>query len=391
MAFSLSMGSQAIVRSWLAFKLTGSELALGMVMFVVAIPMFLIAPIGGVVADRIDRRTLIIIGESLVLLNEIVLVILIFTDQLAFWHILVVAGFMGCVFPFIMPAGNALIVNTVGKSGLANAMALQMAGMNTTRILGPAAAGFLIDGIGVGNTYLIGVVLYGAGVFCMLFLKKSLPPAESRRESMMANIVEGFKYVREDRLLLMLLLFGLIPMFLAMPFQNLLVVFADKIWDVGSRGLGLLSTAAGVGGVVGSIWVAGYGGGDRRLRLMMVSVLGFGVGLFFFAFSPYFLLGLGLIFIADVFAAIFSTVNGTAIQLMIPDRIRGRISSLLMMSFSLPLLGTLPMSGLAEIFGAPLAVGGAAVLSVLIAVLFYMGSPTFRRTDAGIVKAMLVD
>jgi len=204
-------------------------------------------------------------------------------------------------------------------------------------------------------------------------------------------MMDGFSYVGEHRLLLVLLLFGLVPMFLAMPFQNLLVVFADKIWEVGSRGLGMLSAFAGIGGVVGSLWVSTFSVAQNRLQRMMISMLIFGAALFCFSISPYYLLGLGLVLVANVFASMYGTLNNTAIQLIIPDQVRGRISSFLMMSFSLPLLGTLPVAALAEAFGAPFAVGLAAILATVVAVAFYTFSSALRNMDASIKKAMVVE
>jgi len=391
MAFFLAMGGQTIVRAWLAFKLTDSEFALGMVMFAVAVPMFFFGPFGGVVADRMDRRNLIVWGQLIVFLSEVVICSLIFIDRLQFWHLLCAAGVNGCVFPFIMPARNAIIANIVGKFGLGKAMAINMAGMNTTRVLGPAAAGLLIDAAGVGYTYLYGVLLYAMGLLCMVRVENSPPSAEMKRTSVGRSILEGVKYVRENRLVLVLLVFGLVPMFLAMPFQNLLVVFAEKVWDVGSRGLGLLSATMGIGGVVGSFWVATLGENQRRLKRMMISMLAFGFLLFCFAVSPYFLLGLPLVFFANVFANVYGTLNNIAIQIIIPDQVRGRISSFLMMSFSLPLLGTLPVAAIAEAYGAPFAVALSSVLAVIIALLFYILSPALRNMDAGVKTAMRDD
>ncbi|MBW1900234.1 MAG: MFS transporter [Deltaproteobacteria bacterium] len=389
MIFFLAMGGQSVVRAWLAFKLTDSEFALGMVMFAVAIPMLLFGPFGGAVADRVDRRNLIVWGQLVVFSSEVVICLLIFSEQLQFWHLLCAAGVNGSVFPFIMPARNAIIANIVGKLGLGKAMALNMAGMNTTRVLGPATAGLLIDAAGVGNTYLFGVLLYGVGLLCMTRVQNSPPSPEMKRTSVGRSIIQGVKYVRENRLVLVLLVFGLIPMLLAMPFQNLLVVFAEKIWDVGSRGLGLLSATMGIGGVVGSFWVATLGETQRRLKRMMISMLAFGFLLFCFAVSPYFLLGLTLVFLANIFANVYGTLNNTAIQILIPDQVRGRISSFLMMSFSLPLLGTLPVAAIAEVYGAPFAVALSSVLAVIVALVFYVLSPTLRNMDAGVKRAMM--
>jgi MFS family permease len=387
-AFFFAMGSQGVVRAWLAFKITGSEFALGLVMFAVAVPMLFIAPVGGVVADRFERRNLIATGQAVVLASEFVLLGLIVTDRLAFWHLLTAAALMGCVFPFIMPARQAIVVNLVGKGGLPSAMALNMAGMNTTRVLGPAAAGFLIDMAGVKWTYGFGVALYAVGLLCMFGVHASRPEPRLRALSVLGSIGEGVAYARDNRVVLVLLLFGLLPMLLAMPFQNLLVVFADEIWNVGSRGLGMLSASAGMGGVIGSIWVASRASSARRLTTMMLSMLAFGSLLLAFSLSPWFLLGLPLVLVANIFASVFGTLNNTAIQLLIPDHVRGRISSFLMMSFSLPLLGTLPMAAVAEAYGAPLAVALASFLAMTVAVLFYAASPALRGMDRSVKEAL---
>ncbi len=391
MAFFFAMGSQGVVRAWLAFKLTESELALGAVMVAIAVPMFFIAPVGGVISDRMDRRNLIILGQSLVLLSELTIALLVFSDKLQFWHLLCGAVLMGCVFPFIMPARTAIVVNIVGKFGLGRAIGINMAGMNTTRIVGPATAGFLIDAIGVANTYIVGVILFGSGILCMLGVDNAPAPDKTQRVSVGRSIIGGFVYVQENRLVLVLLLFGLIPMFLAMPFQNLLVVFAEKIWDVGSKGLGMLSALGGAGGVVGSIWVASIGNTTRRLGWMMISMTLFGLFLLGFAFSPYFLLALVFVFLSSIFASIFNTLNNTAIQLIIPDHVRGRISSFLMMSFSLPMLGTFPVAALAELYGAPLAVGSASVMAMIIALLFYAFSSSLRKMNLNVERAMAAE
>lgn len=390
-AFFFAMGSQGVVRAWLAFEITQSEFALGLVMFAVALPMFFIAPLGGVIADRFERRKLIALAQATVVVNELVVFVLIVTDTLQFWNLLLAAGVMGCVFPFIMPARQAIVVNVVGKQGLSNAIAVNMAGVNTTRVLGPAAAGLLISTAGVSLTYAFGLALYATGLACLLGVSRSHPSAEARRLPMLTSVREGLRFVNENRLVLTLLLFGLVPMFLAMPFQNLLVVFAEKIWRVGPEGLGTLSASMGMGGVVGSVLVASWGDTRKRLRRMMLSMFAFGSLLLCFAVSPWFLVGVPLVFVANIFASIYATLNNTAIQLLIPDHVRGRISSFLMMSFSLPLLGTLPMAAAAEAFGAPIAVGVAAVAAIAAALLFYAISPELRAMDASVQDAVRDD
>lgn len=385
-AFFFAMQSQSVMRAWLAFKLTGSELALGIAMFAAAVPMFFLSPFGGMMADRMDRRRLILMGQGAVFLIDAIVLIMLLIGKLQFWHLVSTAVIIGSAFPFIMPSRNAIVVNIVGKSNLEKAVALNMGAINMSRVLGPAAAGLMIDLIGAGYAYILGVSLYGIAFALITRISSSKAEPEEHRLSPRESIIEGFVYIREHRLVLILLMFGLVPLFLAMPFQNLLVVFAEEVWQTGPRGLGLLGASFGIGGIFGSFWVAVIKGIHSKITWMMVSVLIFGAMLFFFAVSAYFLLGLILAFFANVFMSIFATLNNTSIQLLIPDRIRGRISSFMMMSFSLPLLGTLPVSAVAEATSAPVAVALAAILAVIAALLFYALSSNLRNMDSQVWK-----
>jgi len=381
MAFFLAMQSQALVRGFLAFRLTNSEFALGSVSFAVAVPMLLVSPLGGVLADRVDRRRIIVAAQGLVLVSETTILALYVTGHLQFWHLIGAAFVMGCVFPLMMPARQAIVANVVGRERLSSAIALNMTGVNTARVVGPALGGLLILGDDVRLAYAAGIAMYGVALLCMWKVGPVHPQGGARNAPIWTNVVEGFAYLRGNRLVGLLLVFGLLPMFLAMPFQQLMPAFAEKVWPVGSTGLGLLSAFVGLGGVAGSLWVA-WRAETRRLRWQLGSMIAFGVLLVAFCWTPHFPSALALVFLANVFASVFGTVNSTAIQLLIPDEVRGRVSSFLMMSFSLPLLGVLPIGYLAREIGVQRAVSGAAVLATALAVLFFLVSPTLRGMDA---------
>jgi MFS family permease len=386
--FFLAMGGMQVLRSWLVFQLTGSELSLGLISAMVAVPMLVIAPFGGAIADRMDRRKLVALGQTIVIVGESTVLALLMLDRLEFWHLLVMAFLMGSAFPFIMPARQAIVANVVGRARLTNAMALNMAAVNTTRIVGPAAAGFLIGWIGLERAYAVNVSLYLLALIALWGLQPAMPPG-NMTATMGENLREGFTYLFQDRLVLVLLFFGLVPMFLVMPFQNLLVVFTEDVWNVGPEGLGIMSAATGVGGLIGAVMVASRGSSRERLRSMMMAVVAFGVLLLLFALSPWYLLALPLVLGANIFASYYSALNNTAVQVLIPDEVRGRVSSFLMMSFSLPLLGTLPVGAAAEVWGAPAAVGAASVLAVLAAFAFYAGSPSLRLMDQRLKQAVV--
>ncbi len=387
-AFMFAMMAMFLVRSVLAYDLTDNNaFALGIVNFVVAIPMLIVSPLGGAVADRVDRRKLILLVQAAVLVDEALVFFLLVTDQLTFPLLLVLTGALGVLFPFMMPARQAIVANVVGRRGLGNAMALQMGGMNFTRITGPVAAGVFISVIGMANTYAVALVLYGIGLAAMLRVHPFFPDEGQERRSVLGDIWYGFRWVWENPPVRVLLFFGLVPTILAMPFQTLLVVFAIDVWDVGEAGLGILNAVAGIGGLVGSIYIAWDAESHQRLRRMMASLFAFGFTLFLFSISPWFLLALPLIFFADVFVSMFMVLNNTAIQVLIPDFVRGRVMSILMMSFGLTPLGTVPMSWFAEEFGAPAAVALASILMVVLAAVFFLLSPALRRIDTSTREA----
>ena len=386
-AFMFAMMGQFTVRTVLAFELTDSAFALGWIAFVVGLPMIVVSPIGGALADRLDRRKLIIFVQIAVVVDELIVFFLYMTDLLTFPSLLLLTGLLGVLFPFMMPARQAIVANVVGRRGLGNAMALQMGGMNAGRVIAPMLAGVLISVAGIPSTYSVSLVLYAVGLLAMLRVRPSFPDEGGEGGSVLGDIVEGLRYVRDHPPVRVLLIFGLVPTLLAMPFQTLLIVFAYDVWDQGAFGFGMLQAFAGLGGLAGSLYVALNAESHQRLRRMMASIFAFGATLMLFAISPWFLLALPLVLLADVFVSIFFVLNNTAIQVLIPDFVRGRVMSLLMMSFGLTPFGTLPVSWFADRFGAPAAVALASALMLMVAVLFLALSPALRRINTSTREA----
>ena len=391
MCFMFAMMGQFLVRSILAYDLTESPFALGVLSFVVAIPMLFISPIGGALADRLDRRRLIMLAQILVLVDEVITLILIATGSINLWHLLVLSAILGALFPLMMPARQAIIVNVVGKRGLPNAMAMQMGGMNLTRVLGPIVASVLVAFVGYTSTFGVALVLYLVAIACMFKVHPSYPDEDIRKRSIFGDIVDGFKYLQINRPVFTLLVLGLVPTLLIMPFQALLVVFAEEVWVVGEIGFGVLQAAAGVGGIAGAFYVAWISTSNKRYRRMLFSLIVLAATLVGFAYSPWFLLALPLGFAAEIGVTVFMTLNNTAIQLLIPDAVRGRVMAILMMSFGLTPLGTLPMAALAEKYGAPIAVASAAGLMLLLTAVFFGLSENLRKIDSLSEQAMLDD
>ncbi len=203
-AFFLAMGGQMIPRSVIAYEMTGSATKLAFISIAVALPMLIFSPLGGALADRMERRRLIILGQAAIVVSECIILGLYVTELLEFWHLAVGAMFMGSIFPFSMPARQAITVNVVGVSRITRAMALNMALMNGTRILGPATAGALIPLVGIAGALAYGTALYVVALLCLFQVDKSRPPVGEPRP-ILQDMAEGFRYVgREPRVLTML-------------------------------------------------------------------------------------------------------------------------------------------------------------------------------------------
>ena len=388
-AFFFAMQGQMLTRTILAWDLTGLAQSLAYINLVVALPMIFASMIGGAVTDRVERRQLIIVGQCLITCNEIFILIMLLLGQLEFWHLLCTAFVAGCAFPFIMPARMAITVNVVGPDRIQSAMAVSGGAMNLSRVVGPAMMGVIISEFSVVAAYVVSTILYASAVFCMFFVKrnKAVQP-DGVKKPLLADIIYGFQYVSLNKPVLVCLMFGLVPMFLAMPFQNLLVMLVEQTWQVGESGLGILMGAGGVGGVLGSIWIARRGDRSERLRLMVVTVIGFALFLAVFTQTSVFYLALLPLVLANLCASAFQTVNNATIQILVDDSVRGRMSSFMMMSFGLTPLGVFPMAVAADHVGAANAILGACVALVIITVAFVGLSRTLRTIDSTVRVSM---
>ncbi len=383
-AFFAGMNMMIVLRGYLVYKLTHSEFALSMIMLSVALPMLVMAPIAGVIADRIDRRTMMIWAQSVVCVLNFINMLLISLGIIEFWHLIILSTLSGVSFSFNMPARQAAIPNLVPRELLMNAMSLGTSAMNATRIVAPAIAGLLIAPIGIGGGFAVLTALYGASVVLSLGLPAMPATKRGNNESFLTDFRGGFSYIAGNRLVLGLLLLGTVPMIFAMPYQTLLPVFSEDVWHVGSTGLGVLQAMSGVGGLAGGLLVANMDNYPFKGRVMLIGAIAMGVFLVAFALSPVFLVALPMMAMVGLASMIYTTVNNTVITSVIPDHVRGRVMSVMMMSFGLMPFGAVPASIAAKYIGTPtvVAIGGAMLIgSVAVAYAIF---PQFRSLDGAI-------
>jgi len=379
-AFFFGMQMMMILSGWLVIDQWHNAAYLGYVMASAAIPMLVLAPIGGVVSDRVDKRKLLLVTQCLLVATSTLVSILILTGRIQFWHLLVITPVSGLAFSFNIPGRQALVAMFVPRDRLMNAISLSTAAMNASRIVAPALAGLLIRPIGIGGAYVVASAWYAGSAGATVFLPAS-PPRRAREFTFLQDFAGGFLHIQRSPLLKGLLLFATVPMIFAMPYQTLLPVFASDVWHVGSEGLGVVQAASGVGGLTGAIVVANLDAYRRKGTLMLAASLVFGALVILFAMSPWFSVTLGIMAALGFMSMTFTTVNNTVIQMVIPDEVRGRVMSVMMMTFGLMPLGAVPAGIAAQSIGAPPVVAVGAVLFIVSTVGIFVANPSLRTLD----------
>ncbi len=383
-SFFAGMNMMIVLRGYLVYDITDSELSLAMIMLSVALPMLVMAPIGGVVADRIDRRTMMIWAQLAVFALNLINTVLIMAGVIEFWHLMVLSTLSGVAFSFNMPARQAAIPNLVPRELLMNAMSLGSSSMNATRIVAPAIGGFLIAYIGFGGGFAVLTGLYLLATVFTFGLPKMPVLGRDAKVTFFSDFRAGFSFIAGNRLVLGLLLIGTVPMVFAMPYQTLLPVFADDVWHVGATGYGVLQAMSGVGGLAGALLVANMDRYPHKARVMLLAAIGMGVFLIAFSLSPVYGLALPMLAFVGLTSMVFMTVNNTVVTSVVPDHIRGRVMSVMMMSFGLMPFGAVPAGIAAAYIGTPAVVAiGGAMLMVSVAGA-YLVFPQFRTLDGAI-------
>jgi MFS family permease len=373
---------QMVAQSWLVYRLTGSSLLLGTVGFASQIPVFLLAFIGGAVADRFNRHRMVIATQTAAMILAFILSVLTLTHTVRVWHIIVLAALLGIVNAFDMPGRQAFIVLLVEKEDLMNAIALNSSIFNGARVLGPAIAGILIAGIGEGWCFFANGVSYIAVIVGLLLMKLASCPAP-RSSSGLSTLLEGFDYVRRMRPIRALLLLLALISLVGMPYSVLMPVFADKILDVGARGLGILMGATGIGALIGALSLAVRSGTKGLGKLVGYTSAGFGASLILFSASrTFWLSALFLVPVGFSFMVQMAATN-TLIQTMIPDRLRGRVMAVhIMMFMGMAPFGSFFAGAIAEKLGAPLAVSIGAIFCLIGAGVFLSRLPGLQFAAA---------
>jgi MFS family permease len=360
----VAFGMDQVALGWLVYQDTDSPLMVGAVQGVRMVPFLVFGPLGGVLADRLDRRRLMLVSNVLTAAFALVLGMLAATNRAQLWQVFVLTSLIGMSFSFSLPVRQALIPSLVSRGHLMNAVALQSTGFQLTSVVAPAVAGLLIGAFNPGAVFLANAVLYA--LVAILVARIKVPPrtdveaAEARRESMVANVKQGFAYAAREPVVRTVLLLAMLPVVFGWPVMTLLPVFARDIFHIGASGLGYRNSALGAGALASTVTLASLGNVSRRGWLLMGSCLLMGTGLILLGLTPRWPAGLAFAFIMLTLIGAgrmaFQALLSTIVQLTVPDHLRGRVMSIVTLDLGLTPLGNLLAGAIASASTAGTAV-----------------------------------
>ncbi|MFC1984382.1 MFS transporter [Chloroflexota bacterium] len=379
------MNMQMMTRSLLIYRLTGSAAILGAITFAHAIPTLLLSLYGGVIADRMQKKYIMIVGQvaSAVVSLGIALSLsmgYLSVEHIGSWWILVVASMLqGIIMGLMMPSRQAMLPEIVSGEQLMNAVSLTTMGANALRLFAPALAGFLIAAFDFEAVYYVMTASFLLSGVCVAFIPTTRMTT-TRVSNVLEDIKGGLHYIRHDTTILLILVFTLLIVVLSMPYMHLMAIFADDILKVGEIGLGWLMSVSGIGAIVGSTALASLPN-KKRGAMLLISAVIMGVALASFSFSNSFYLSLALMVIVGLGQTGRMTLGNTLLQYYVTDEYRGRVMSIYMMEFGLASFATFTAGLLAEVVGIQWAVGGFAMVLALLSILALAFIPRLRKLD----------
>jgi len=374
---------QQVTLGWLLYELTSSSVLLGALNGLRALPFLVAGPIAGVAADRMDRQRLMLGSQYLLVATALGMGMVVASGLVKVWHIFLFTLITGIAWSFNEPVRQSLVPNVVPKEDLMNAIALNSAGFNLTKIIGPALGGVLIALFGAAGNFFVQSAAY-MGVLVMVYLMHVPPtPEEARRSSAMANLKEGFSYVWSTPAVLALMMTAYVPRVFAVPYQALMPVFQKDVLGVGPEGLGMLMAAPGVGAVLAVLTLASVTSRLKRQGLLLLaSLILLGIFLILFSRISSFPLALLVLVAVGAFQVLFMATTNTMLQVIVPDELRGRVMSLYMLDRGLMPAGALFAGVTAHFVGAPATVSMMGAIVIVLALVVAWRVPLIRKLES---------
>lgn len=384
---SLAHWMDQVARSWLIYELTNSPLQLGLIGVARGLPTLIFGIVAGVVADRYGKKAQLIIAQGLNAVLELVLAALILTRNIEPWHIYLTGVLAGTVQAFQHPARQVLVGDLVGRKKLLNAISLNSVALNVSRSVGPALGGIVIHSLGIGFSYFIQAGLFIIATIWTAQVKvpKTIMSFKyssiQARGSFFSSMKDGFSYIMSHRFILALMVLGLAPMVLGMPFVNLMPIFANDVFQGGARAQGLLLTTMGIGAIAGALGMATLGQIQGNGKVLIAGAAGFGLSLVFFSQSSVLWMAMSFTLLGGLFQVSYRSQNQTILQISTPSEFRGRVLGVFLLDKGLVPLGSLLAGVLASLLGGPLAVTIMGLSCFLLALGVGIFVPSVRKLN----------
>ncbi len=363
---------QNIAQSWLVWELTHSPFLLGVLGFFDTVPRLFFGLVGGVIADRFDRRQVLMVTQSLAMIQAIIYWLAVYFRVIAFWHITILAFFLGAVNTINQTARQSLVNSLVPKEELLNAIGLQSSVFNLSKILGPSAGGVIIAMIGIAGCFFLNALSFVALIWNLYLM--DLPPWEGRigQQGVWNEVKEGYSYVRNNRFIFYIVSLSYVLALAGAPYNRFIPMFATNILHVGPSGFGLLMSAPGFGATGAALVLASLGNRRPGIPWICSCVVGFGLFLGLFAFSSSFALSLALLAMVGFCQIASRASSNTAIQVETPPNLLGRVLSLFFMDRGLWSLGSVLIGGAAALIGIDWTFATCASICALAAATFLL-------------------
>ncbi len=370
---------RVFARAWFVYELTESPLRMGIATSALTWPMLIMPLFGGIVADRVDRKKLLIYTESILMILWVIVALLITMEMFEWWYFIISAVISGIVQSFGRPGHQAMIGSIVDSSRLGNAVALDSVSETWPRIVAPALGALLIGIIGIDGLFWL--TAFAQFITLITLLKIRWEPLDLNNSRKMGNnILEAIQHIKKESIIVALVSLGLLSSLFAGSYNFLLPIFADDILGVGETGLGILMTVGALGGALGSLIVVAASNARRGRGMILISIsIIKTIALVAFSQAHIFPIAMAAMFFMGSTQVMFMTMLTIAMQQLAPDHLRGRIMSLRVIFMGFSPFGVLIMGTIAELHGASNTVLLGALLYGLTSLLVLLMTPTLRR------------
>ena len=371
---------QILAQSWLVFELTNSAFLLGMVSFLSSLPVFMLSLLGGVAADRINKKKILVFTQISFMVLAFILATLTHLRFITPTQVMMIAVLNGVVMAFDAPTRHAIVAELVGKERLLNAIALNSVAFNSSRIIGPAIAGILISAIGMSGCFFLNGISFLAVILALLMIKFRPAHRIQKRALFINDILDGMNYIRSNRTIVVLILMVAVTTSLFGISYVIFPVFARDILHVGVKGLGMLMSAAGCGALAGALSLAALGDFRHKGRLLVCALTVFPIAVMLFSLSRVYILSLLMLAVVGWGSVLSLSLINTILQQIVPDHFRGRLMSVYMVTFTgvMP-FGNLIAGSLIQVWGASRTVFAGAFLCAVFFVSMNLICPQVRK------------